>query len=99
MLTLEYLKLAFENKEDISGKLKQCIIPTDVTSLDDLTVEEYLTVCLTAYFNSDKKLVNERGYFFKATNEHVVGVSFLNATDGFFITVLWGLDGDDEIHE
>jgi len=99
MLTLEDLKLAILNKEDLSEKLKQCVIPSGQIDLDDLTVEEYLVVCLTLYYKSDKKILNERGYFYKIRGEQQIGLAFLNAPNGFFITALWGLEGDEPIYE
>jgi len=99
MLTLEYLKLAIENEVDLTEKLKQCAIPTGPIDFDGLTVEDYLIVCLALYCRSDKKILNERGYFFKARNDQVTGIEFLNASDGLFITALWELDGDEKIYE
>jgi len=99
MLTLEYLNLAIANKEDLTEKLQQCVIPTGPIDFEGLTVEDYLIVCLALYCKSDNKILNERGYFFKTRNDRVTGVEFLNAADGLFITALWGLDGNDKIHE
>jgi len=99
MLTLEYLYLAIEKEEDLTEKLQQCIIPTGLIDFDGLTVEEYLTVCLALYSRSDKKILNERGYFFKTKNDQVTGVEFLNAPEGLFITALWRRDKNGKIHE
>ena len=99
MLTLEYLNLAIANKEDLTEKLRQCVIPTGPIDFEGLTVEDYLIVCLALYFKSDNKIPNERGYFFKTRNNQVTGVEFLNASDGLYITALWGLDGNDKIYE
>jgi len=99
MLTLEYLYLAIANEENLTEKLQQCVVPTGPIDFEGLTVEDYFTVCLALYCRSDKKILNERGYFFKTKNEQVTGVEFLNASDGLFITALWRLDGDGKIHE
>jgi len=99
MLTLDYLNLAIANEEDLTEKLQQCVIPTGPIDLAGLTVEDYLTVCLALYCRSNKKILNERGYFFKTKNDQVTGVQFINAADGLFITALWRLDGDGKIHE
>jgi len=99
MLTLEYLKLAIANNEDLTEKLQQCVIPTGPIDFEGLTVEEYLIVCLALYCRSGNKILNERGYFFKTRNDRVTGVEFLNASDGLFITALWGLEGNGKIYE
>jgi len=99
MLTLEYLYVAIANEENLTEKLQQCVIPTGPIDFAGLTVEDYFTVCLALYSRSDKKILNERGYFFKTRNDQVTGVEFLNAPDGLFITALWRLDGDGKIHE
>jgi len=100
VITLEDLRLAIINNEDISSKLAKTSLPEEQIDFDSLTIEEFFSVGLALYWKAHTEGTYEKGYFWKAGDNGLKAlVGFTHTRDGLFITTLTGTDGFRQIYE